>query len=117
MSGLVKIDPAGGDLGRRSMLAAPRGGRGPHGRHFLGRRLPLKGERETLVVVPRLPLLQRGSGRLEVHKPLPAPKLLVIDPVAALHFPFCCGRGGRMYRCRSPAASTASANSSGNSRP
>ena len=67
------------------MAAASRGGRGPYGRQFLGRRLALEGEREALVVVPRLPLAQRDGRGLKVRELLSTPKLLVIDAVAPLH--------------------------------
>ena len=64
-----RLTPADDDGERRSMLGTSRGGRRPHGRQFLGRRLPLEGEREALVVVLRLPLVQRGRGRLKVREP------------------------------------------------
>ena len=64
---------------------ASRGGRRQDGREFLGRRQPLKGEREALIVVPRLPLAQPRGRRLKVRELLASPELLVIDPVTAFH--------------------------------
>ena len=53
---------------------------------FFGRCAALERQGETLVVVPGLPVPQSCSGHLEVLEAVPAPKLLVIDPVAPLDF-------------------------------
>jgi hypothetical protein len=53
---------------------------------FFGRCAALERQGETLVVVPGLPGPQGCRSHLEVLEAVPAPKLLVIDPVAPLDF-------------------------------
>src|SRR5436309_8175145 len=58
---------------------------------LLGWRAPLQGQGEPFVVVRSLPR-SKGSGRLvEVCKPMASPKLLLVDPMAALHLPVLLG--------------------------
>src|SRR5712691_12715422 len=46
----------------------------------------LEGEGEAFIVVPGLPAPKGGRGGLEVREALPAPELLLIDPMAPLDF-------------------------------
>jgi len=47
---------------------------------------------EALVVVPGLPVPKGGGSDPEVLEALATPELLLIDPMAPLTLPFCCGR-------------------------
>src|SRR5258707_623986 len=49
---------------------------------FFGRGAALQSEGEAFIVVPGLPAPQGGGRRLEVREALPAPELLLIDPMA-----------------------------------
>ncbi len=53
---------------------------------FFGRGAALQREGEAFIVVPGLPAPKGGGGRLEVREALPAPELLLIDPMAAFDF-------------------------------
>src|SRR5258705_11128891 len=50
--------------------------------NFLGRGAALQREGEAFIVVPGLPAPQGGGRRLEVREAVPAPALLLIDPMA-----------------------------------
>ena len=63
-------------------------------RQLLGGRLPVQRQGESLDVVVALPVRQRFSGGLEVQEALPAPELLVVDPVTPLDFAVLLGRRG-----------------------
>src|SRR5258708_4835007 len=53
---------------------------------FFGRCAALQSEGEAFIVVPGLPAPKGGRGRLEVWEALPAPELLLVDPMAPLDF-------------------------------
>src|SRR5712691_9822020 len=53
---------------------------------FLGRRAALECQREPFVVVPVLPAPKGSRSCLEFLEALPAPELLLIDPMAPLDF-------------------------------
>ena len=53
---------------------------------FFGRGAALQREGEAFIVVLALPAPKGGGGRLEVREALPAPELLLIDPMAAFDF-------------------------------
>ncbi len=53
-------------------------------REFFGRCTALERQGEALVVVPGLPVSEGCSGHIEVLEALPAPELLLIDPMAPL---------------------------------
>ena len=61
---------------------------------FFGRRAALKSEGEAFIVVLALPAPKGGSGHLEVREALPAPELLLIDPMAPLDFAVLLGPAG-----------------------
>src|SRR5881628_1325355 len=79
-------------LDRRSVAwVRSRGGSREDISELLGWHAPLQGEGEPFVVVRSLPR-SKGSGRLvEVCKPMASPKLLLVDPMAALHLPVLLG--------------------------
>src|SRR5207244_3340956 len=58
---------------------------------LLGWRAPLQGQGEPFVVVRSLPCPKGGGRLVEVCKPMASPKLLLVDPMAALHLPVLLG--------------------------
>jgi hypothetical protein len=71
-------------LRRRSVGDSSSSGRWARGREFLSRRLTVKRHRKPEAVVDLLPPLQRHGGLIEAREVVPIPKLLGINPVAAL---------------------------------
>src|SRR6266851_6235082 len=61
---------------------------------FFGRGAALQSEGEAFIVVPGLPAPQGGGGRLEVREALPAPELLLIDPMAPFDLAVLLGPAG-----------------------
>src|SRR2546426_2576138 len=70
---------------------------------LLGWRAPLQGQGEPFVVVRSLPCPKGGGRLVEVCKPMASPKLLLVDPMAALHLPVLLGpprQNGKVERDR-----------------
>src|SRR5712664_122848 len=61
---------------------------------FFGRGAARQSEGEAFIGVPGLPAPQGGGGRLEVREALPAPELLLIDPMAPFDLAVLLGPAG-----------------------
>src|SRR6266852_508110 len=80
--GLVKIDPRVSVSSRRRHETPKRPAEVAGARQVFRPGAALQSEGEAFIVVPGLPAPQGGGRRLEVREALPAPELLLIDPMA-----------------------------------